>query len=383
MKSQEKRIKMAVVVGEDIFAMDGTTVRVNRVIELMKNRCDVTIIATSDKTQTAFMGLNNVKIKGLGLRRLMYCAVPKSVKSFFVLLWNIKLGFTLLQNHFDVVYSAHEWFGFPAVYFISKVKKYKTIFEAHSVFSLDFKEAGHTSFALIIDHWLEKFVAEHCDSLMALSPETLNFYRKYNTNIRLYDVFVDTEIFKPTIKTKTVKTKTIGIIGPFNATTRQKHYLEFLYSKIDCFDNRIIFLIIGNCEEKLSHERIKYTGYIKSIRDYAKQLSYLDAVLIPENISTQGPRNKILEPLSCSVPVFTTPKGIIGLPWVKPNEDILVCEEKDLTSTVNALLFNEELMCKIGGNGRRIIEQYYSKRVNEQKLLVYWIQSKRASYYHG
>jgi len=92
-------------------------------------------------------------------------------------------------------------------------------------------------------------------------------------------------------------------------------------------------------------------------------------VLVPEKNSTQGPLNKILEPLACSIPVFTTPKGMIGLSWLKPNRDICVFEENELVSAINRLIFHDDLMSETGRNGYMVVNQYYSKRANEQKLL--------------
>ena len=61
------RIKVAIIVPEDIFTMDGTTVRVHRVIDLLKDICKITVIALSDKQKDTISGFDNVRIKGLGI----------------------------------------------------------------------------------------------------------------------------------------------------------------------------------------------------------------------------------------------------------------------------------------------------------------------------
>ena len=111
-----------------------------------------------------------------------------------------------------------------------------------------------------------------------------------------------------------------------------------------------------------------YTGYLDSVQDYIDVLSDLDAVLIPSKIATLGPLNKIIEPMSCSLPVFTTPKGMVGLYYVKPGKDILIFEESELVNKINTLIFNDKLMKTIGKNARGIIEKFYSKKAIEYKL---------------
>lgn len=92
-------------------------------------------------------------------------------------------------------------------------------------------------------------------------------------------------------------------------------------------------------------------------------------MLIAEGIATFGPLNKIIEAMSCSVPVFTTPKGAVGLYGVEPNKHILVFEEAELVDKVNDLVFHGERMREIGRNARSVVEEYYSKKVNEEKLV--------------
>ena len=73
--------------------------------------------------------------------------------------------------------------------------------------------------------------------------------------------------------------------------------------------------------------------------------------------------------MACAIPVFTTPKGVMGLYWVEPGKDIIVAEPNELVGVVNKEIFNDELMIEIGNRSRKIIEKYYSRRSNEEILL--------------
>ena len=74
--------------------------------------------------------------------------------------------------------------------------------------------------------------------------------------------------------------------------------------------------------------------------------------------------------MACSVPVFTTPAGLVSFDHVTPGEDILVCDESELVAKVNEYLFDVELMERVGKNARRTIEKYYSKTVNSEQLIA-------------
>ena len=74
----------------------------------------------------------------------------------------------------------------------------------------------------------------------------------------------------------------------------------------------------------------------------------MDAVLVPSKIPSFWPLNKILEPMACSLPVFTTPVGAVGLDHVKHGESIFVYEESELVAKLNENLFDIDLMQLVG-----------------------------------
>jgi glycosyltransferase involved in cell wall biosynthesis len=96
----------------------------------------------------------------------------------------------------------------------------------------------------------------------------------------------------------------------------------------------------------------------------------LDAVLVASTFPSSGPLNKILEPMACSLPVFTTPVGAVGLDHITSGEDIFISEESELVTKVNESLFDSDLMERVGKNARRTIEKHYGVEVNKGKLIT-------------
>ena len=359
-------MKIAVSVLGNMSEDNGTTVRAKRIFELLKKRYDTKLIARGGKNKELE---NTIIVK------------PERTK-----LWNLKLIPIIIKNKFDCIYCSGDFLGFMTYYLLSKIYSYKIIFEAHGIKSVEYKE-GHPDglinrFKFRMFQILEKFVVKHADYIIALSPDIYEFYKRYNKNIDLIPVFVDEDRFRMSEKAKDKRydkkgEKLIGLIGPFEFGNINMYFLDFLYNNLNKFNEKIKFVIIGKCDYKIKNERIIYTDYLDDIQDYVNQLATLDAVLIPSKLPSFGPLNKILEPMSCSVPVFTTPIGVIGLDNIENGNSIFIFEEDELIGKINEMIFHEKLMEKVGNNARITVEKYYGKKVNETKLVKIMEDLKR------
>lgn len=351
----DQKINIAISVFDNIFDNNGLTVRPLRIMKLLNDYYDLFLISNSKKNQQ-ICGLENIKMH-----------VIKS-KQF----WNLKLIPVIIKNKFDLVYCSNDLFGFLTYYLLSKLFRYKIIYESHSIVSKEAEEIGESLIRIKFYQIIEKFVTSKADHVIALSENTYNFYKNYNKNITLIPVFVDDNLFRTTkeleIRRYERNFKLIGVIGPFDSIFNS-YALEFLYDNIEKFDEQIKFIIIGKCSFKIENERIKYTGYINSINEYVRYISSLNAVFIPSNLATMGPLNKIIEPMACSTPVFTTPKGFKALYHTTKYKDILIFEEEELINQLNQLIFDDIFMKEIGKNARLIIEKYYSEKINKNILL--------------
>lgn len=344
--------KIAISVLGNIFGDEGTTVRSKRIAGILKNKYEVTIITRANENRMIKDNINIEVVK------------PEKTK-----LWNIKLIKIIFKNNFNFIYCSNDWFGFLTYYFFSFVYKYKIIFEAHAILSEESKESKQNKFKIKFFEQLEKFVAKKSDYFISLSGNNFEFYKKYSKKIELIPNFIDDEKFKNLKYNKTNSPKkTVGLIGPFN-TTANLHFLHFLYKYINKFDSRIEFNIIGKCEYMIESSKISYTGYIDEYDEYIKEITSLDAVIIPSKYMTSGPLTKIIESMACSIPVFTTPTGIIGLDKIENGKDILVFEEDDLIENLNINLFNKKLMDKIAINAKMTILKYYSQKSNKNRLI--------------
>jgi glycosyltransferase involved in cell wall biosynthesis len=350
------RLALSVIV--NIFTTDGTTVRARMLLEILGKIGDVLVI-----TRRGARAIDNGSSASSALRS----EVIRVIKPENTRLWNFKLAPVVLENRrtLDMVYCVADLFGFLTYHFFSKIFKYKTVFEAHSVCK---EKRQFSKFRSLIFFLLEVFVGRKADAIIALSGSAYQFYGALNKNVFFVPVFIDTDFFKSATKTRKEERKVIGLIGPFD-TLANEHQLTFLYSKLQDFDNRVRFKIIGRCGKKLIDERLAYTGYLKSLEDYKRALCELDALLVPVRIATYGPKNKILEAMSCNVPVFGTPQAFLGLDFAEPNHNVFVYEEAELVSKINEILFLDNLLLKVGKAARNTVERFYDKKMNAEKLI--------------
>jgi glycosyltransferase involved in cell wall biosynthesis len=352
-------MKIAISSLIDISRDNGTSVRAKRVFALLQKKYDCTLIVRGERDSKSE---NVVVIK------------PSKF-------WNFQLIPVFLNGRFDLVYCASDFWGFFTYFALARLLTCKIILEAHGIYSLE-KERGLRDPSLIdkvrieTSKWREKFAVKHADCVIALSSDICNYYGRFNKRIFLVPAFVNEKEFRSQKSTSERKSdnyeaKNVGLIGPFVQNNDiNSHALDLVYRDIDEFDGRIKFVIIGECDYKIRNERIEYTGYLNDFRDYVNQLTRLDAVLVASRFPTSGPLNKILEPMACSLPVFTTPVGAVGLDHIRSGEDIFISEESKLVTQVNKSLFDSDLMERVGKNARRTIEKYYGIEVNEGKLVA-------------
>jgi glycosyltransferase involved in cell wall biosynthesis len=340
----------------DISRTDGTTVRARRVIETLKKRYKIFVIERATSIDDKLLLSPNINQNGI------ISIGPEGTR-----LWSLKLIAAVARNRFDCVYCVADMFGFVTYFLLSRLFSYKVIFEAHA---LAYRELRQVSLiGAIVNFFLETFIGKNADTIIALSGVAFRFYRRLNKNVFFIPAFVGDKGFENINGRRgNEMEKVIGLVGPFDIVPN-RYQLDFLYSNLDRFDERIRFKIIGKCDRRLSDGRIEYTGYLDSHEEYLRILEQLDALVVPVKIATFGPKNKILEAMACGTPTFTTPKGIVGLDFARPNENIFVFEEDDLVSNINKSLFDASLLEKIQMNARKTVKESYSESILAKKML--------------
>jgi len=366
-------MNIACLLFDNISETNGTTVRARRIIDILQKYNDITLIYCDEDNKHALYSLPGIK-----LIPVFHIGRRKRESAYFLIRilayirWSFNVFFILANKQWDVIFCAHDWFSFSALYFLSKIKGFKTVFDANTIMSEEGKELGFSWPRVKLEQINEMFVIKHADHVLACSKNIYDHFSHYAKHIDLVPTFIDTDVFKKPVASPRRKENgalmKVGMIGPF--TSHVNNYsLDFVYTHLSEFDPRIHFVVIGECKQRIDSEYIQYTGYLASTNDYISQLSCLDAVLLPAIEATLGLCNKIIEPMACGIPVFTTPKGMVGLYWSEPGKDIFVYEANELVSKVNELIFDGERMRRAGENAQKVIEEYYSLRKYKELII--------------
>lgn len=350
----EKIAISALTKGDFFQAIDGMVVRARCIYEIFRKNHRANLIVRANRRRDT---------------EDVFVVSPAGTK-----LWNLKLIPIAMVNRFNYIYCIGDRFGFITYFLLSRIFKYKIIFELTEIWSQviqvkqDKRWWQHSTKLMQV---LERFVVKHADYVTAVSNYIRDFYRKYREDIDLVPLFVDEDLFHKNEADKhwgESGYKRIGIIGPFNIL-RNKKVLDFIYDKIDKLDMRVKVVVIGKCDHRIDNNRFTYTGYLESAQEYALQLSLLDAGIMVGKQWDPGPHIPILEYMSCALPVFTTPEGALGLDYLQSGENIIISPEEELIDRVNVSIFDSGLMSNIGNNARATVEKYYSLSANEDKLM--------------
>lgn len=135
--------------------------------------------------------------------------------------------------------------------------------------------------------------------------------------------------------------------------------------------HNVIFLMVGRKPSKLpSTSGLVFTGVVQDVAQY---LAASDVAIAPL-LQGSGSRLKILEYLSCGLPVVSTSVGVEGLK-VENGVNILIEDDMDkFHAKVIELLRDKNLRTSLGSSGRELVVREYDWRVIGKRLSVTYKQ---------
>jgi len=198
---------------------------------------------------------------------------------------------------------------------------------------------------------------------------------KYADKIRIRATFIDTDIFKPTMKLY----KRANLIGYIGGLTEIKGVTQFAKSIPLILNKRpdVSILICGDgpCYEKIRFiatqndylKKLKLKGWIQHSQ-IPKYLNQLKLLVLPSE--TEGLPNIILEAMACGTPVLATPVGAIP-DVIKDGETGFLLKSNDpkqIADKIIELLNKPELLEKVSKNAYNYVRENFSY----EKTLESW-----------
>ncbi len=116
---------------------------------------------------------------------------------------------------------------------------------------------------------------------------------------------------------------------------------------------------------------INVSGYVESM---VKELNKAQIAVAPMR-SGSGMQNKIIEAMSCSVPVVTTHNGLEGL-FAEPDREILVADTPNTyAQSVIDLLSDQRLYNDISIQSRKYVEKHHSWEMSNSKISDIYLEA--------
>ncbi len=253
-------------------------------------------------------------------------------------------------------------------------KKIKIIIENHGDFKsqlLEQRDRTYIAKFIFLTEFIVKFVFKHVDVLRGVNEQNSNYFRKYNSNLKMYNfpAWIDSSIFS---SENSEKRKDLLFVG--NIIKRKGVY--FLINSLSTFlleNHNVQLRIIGKKEDNKYYSKI---NEIVNKKNLQKRVIFLGEIG-QEEIAKYMNSSKILLMASSSegLPRVLIEAGFCGLPSIASNIDgihdpfslkggTLVYElnsEKEFLKNVNSLYNNEVLWMELSQQSLKLSEEIAGK----------------------
>lgn len=294
----------------------------------------------------------------LGIKR-------SSALYFYDFLFAIRVSH--LVHEADIVQIEQQSSGGLLIPFIRKVLKRRVVIDCHDVFQA--LRIKHTSILRrMLETFLEKLAYKNADLLLTVSQFEKNYlislgFRKHT--IEVIPNGVDTKSFKKSTEQNEARRRfglsgcqVVVFVGNLEYLPNREA-IQLLSSEIAPKVFEVIkdvkFLVVGRLKNTMELPRLTFTGFVDKINDI---LNVSDVAVAPL-LQGSGTRLKILEYLSCAVPVVTTSIGVEGLN-VTNGVNVMIEDDVDRFSMrIIELLRDENLRKTVGNAGRKLVVSEY------------------------
>lgn len=284
----------------------------------------------------------------------------------------------------DIIQFEQQSAGALLIPIVAKIFKKPVVIDCHDTFQA--LRIKNTSFLRkIFETAIEKMVYNFASLILTVSEKEKNFLISLGINkdrINITPNGVDTSTFVKSIDTTKVRECYDLADNPVIVFVGNMEYLPNreaarlislkIAPKVKTFVKNAKFLIVGRINGPI-YPNSSFTGIVE---DVVPILAASDVAIAPL-LHGSGTRLKILEYLSCALPVVSTSIGVEGLNVV--NEEHLLIEDDmdEFAIKVIKLLQDEELRKQLGNSGRELVVSRYDwqkivKNLSDiyQKLLL-------------
>lgn len=283
--------------------------------------------------------------------------------------------FKSIQNLFsiykyDLVY-VHLWvtpLGPPIFEWLVRKLSKKIIYDIDDLIYL-----GNTSQSNSFIKWLKGrnkpiYLMKSADHVIVCTPKLEEFALKFNSKVTDISSTIDTDIYIPVNNYSNNKRIVLGWSGS-HSTSKYLYLLEDILKKI--YQNTSFsLLVIG--DSKFNIQGIPIEAHEWSAVNEVELLQRIDIGLypLPDEEWVYGKSGlKALQYMALGIPTIATKIGANYRIIDDGKSGFLVKSDKDWTEKIELLIRDAKLRQKLGSEGRKKVEQFYSIKANAPTYL--------------
>lgn len=194
--------------------------------------------------------------------------------------------------------------------------------------------------------------------------------RKYNQNISIIPTTIDTQKYSvENPKDKDVNRIIIGWTGTHSTLTYLSPLIDLIKQITEKYP-MVIFRVICNKRPEWKFPNLQYVRWNKTTE--IEDLRKIDIGLMPLPVTDWAKGKcgfKILQYFSMGIPTLASPVGINKDIITQGKNGYLCSNEKEWMEQINILVQSSELRKLVGNNGRKTVEQFYSRESNTKNFL--------------
>jgi len=281
--------------------------------------------------------------------------------------------------------------AFFMAFMLAKLLRRIVVVDSHDAFQALRTEYSN-AVRRVLELPMEKLTYRFATVILAVSDtdkKLLARYGVHQTKIVVIPNGVDTVGFAPTVDAQNIKDRydlnnssTVVFVGNMEYPPNQQA-VDLIATKIapetlSKIEN-VKFIMVGRKPQRLpSSSSLIFTGVVQDVAQY---LAASDVAIAPL-LQGSGTRLKILEYLSCGLPVISTSIGIEGLE-VRNAVNVLIEDDMDeFCARIVELLRNRRLRTSLGDSGRELVVRKYDWRAIGKKLnATFHVKLQQASAY--
>lgn len=284
----------------------------------------------------------------------------------------IRLKDTQCFKEFDIIFIQREATFFGTSYFEKKAKASgkKVIFDFDDAIWIEDTSPGNQKWK-----WLKntnKFSTNVAcaNTVIAGNAYLADKAKLYNTNVVVIPTTVNTNFHIPKPHLRNKDKITIGWSGSISTIKHFESVIPVLIKLKEKFNDRIQFKVLG--DPNYTNEVLKIKGIAWSLESEVDELNSFDIGLmpLPNDAWANGKCGlKALTYMACAVPVVTNPVGVNNEIVQHGSNGFLVNSEEEWLNALEELINDKLLREKIGNEGVKTVNKFYSVEANKEKYL--------------